>query len=58
MKYNNFSIKKQIRKIEKQEICRHYKMLADKERQLIKMNIDFNSGRKIVDVITNDDRYL
>ena len=43
-KYNNFSIKRIVKRLEKEEINEHYKMLKEKEKKLKTMGIDFNSG--------------
>ena len=47
MIYNNFSIKKQIRRIQKQESEEYYKFLAEKAKKLDRMSIDFNSGEQL-----------
>jgi len=46
MKDNNFSVKRQIRKVEKEYVAEHYEMLKEKEKKLKTMGIDFNSGLK------------
>lgn len=47
MIYNNFSIKKQIRRIQKQESEEHYKFLAEKAEKLDRIGINFNSGKQL-----------